>query len=222
MRYLIFGGAGAVIFLMLFGFSVAAGSGDTADTGSRVVVIETTSDANQLRSEINRLRSIASIREVLEVHYPSTSIEEKRELAETIFEACEMYDLKVELVLAVIQTESAFNETAVSRKGAMGLMQVLPSTGIAMARELSMAETGRAELFDRRTNILLGCHYLKKMLNRYNSIDHALLAYNTGPTRFDLLLSSNARLSGKYARMVRQHMVKLSENHFNWDTGIND
>jgi len=214
MRYIVSGAAVVLFILLSYGFVVASGGADVRSSDAKVIYIQSESDAEKLRMEIERLRTIASIREVLETYYPEALVEAKRELADTIYDSCKLYGLEVELVLAVIKTESAFRETAVSHKGALGLMQVLPRTGMAMAEELDIDWNGQSSLIDRRTNIMLGCYYLKKMLDRYGRLDHALLAYNAGPTRFDEMLSMKKKLSGTYAKMVNRNMQLLTREHF--------
>ena len=214
MRYLASAGMGLLLFLFLNGLSVVSLAGNGFESPSRVVYVADGEIIEDLRYEVDRLRTVALIRDVLEVHYAPVSIEEKREVAEAIYDACRLNDLPVELVLAVIQTESAFDSVAVSHRGAVGLMQVLPSTGRAMATELDLQFANDSSLMDRRTNVVLGCYYLKKLLDRYERLDHALLAYNAGPTRLDDVLSRSGRWPATYAERVRRNMRLLAQNYF--------
>lgn len=81
--------------------------------------------------------------------------------------------LSPRLVQAVMQVESGYNPKAVSRKGAMGLMQLMPET----ARELRVGDP-----FDPEQNIRGGTSYLRQLMGRFGSLELALAAYNAGPT----------------------------------------
>ena len=84
-------------------------------------------------------------------------------------------------VAAEIRAESVFNPKARSGANAMGLMQVLPTTGAATARSLGIPWGGAASLYDPDTNIRLGTAYLRQMENKYGVPYVAIAAYNAGP-----------------------------------------
>jgi len=82
------------------------------------------------------------------------------------------HGVDAELVRAVMKTESNFNPRAVSNKGALGLMQLIPSTG---------QRYGVRDFFDPQQNIDGGVRYLKFLLEKFNGdLDLSLAAYNAG------------------------------------------
>ncbi len=89
------------------------------------------------------------------------------------------YGLEKELVLSVIKAESDFDERAISKSGALGLMQIIPSTAKWIASEFD--ENFESEkMFDAETNIKYGCFYLRYLFDKFNSLDVVVCAYNAG------------------------------------------
>jgi soluble lytic murein transglycosylase-like protein len=87
------------------------------------------------------------------------------------------YGVDPDLVHAVIAVESAYDPYAVSSKGAVGLMQLLPETA---------AELGIHQLTDAHDNVVGGVRYLRRLLDRYSgNLTLALAAYNAGPGAVD-------------------------------------
>jgi len=84
-------------------------------------------------------------------------------------------------VAAEIRAESIFNPKARSGANAMGLMQVIPSTGAAVAKRLGIPYGGASDLYDSDTNIAIGTAYLREMENKYGVPYVAIAAYNAGP-----------------------------------------
>ncbi|MBQ9274417.1 MAG: lytic transglycosylase domain-containing protein [Succinivibrio sp.] len=86
--------------------------------------------------------------------------------------AADASGLPLNLILAVIDTESGAVAQAVSEKGAQGLMQLMPATQL---------DLGVANPFDPEENIMAGSRYLAWLYQRFNDLELALAAYNAGP-----------------------------------------
>lgn len=115
-----------------------------------------------------------------------------RDYFETVEQFAKTFNLDAELVLSLIRQESAFATKAVSRSGALGLMQLMPPTADEVARDLSFKSLKIPdEVFNPKINIQMGSQYLAKMARKYNGqIPFALAAYNAGPTRLDRWLGA--------------------------------
>jgi soluble lytic murein transglycosylase len=98
------------------------------------------------------------------------------------------------LVASLIRQESEFNPGAISNANAWGLMQVLPSTGKMLARELRIRHFNSSQLLTPSTNVQLGTRYFKSLVNHFGGkVEYALAAYNAGTDRVEDWMNS-----GKY------------------------
>ena len=92
----------------------------------------------------------------------------------------EEFDLKPEFVASVINAESGFDERAVSSKGAIGLMQLMPSTAQEIAEKLEFDNYSDDMLYDPDVNIRFGCYYLRYLSDRFQDDTLVLASYNAG------------------------------------------
>ena len=130
---------------------------------------------------------------------------EIHEAARTIVAEAKRWDLDHDLILAVIRTESAFNTFAVSKVGALGLMQIMPKTGEMLARQFEI-EWSPDVLFDPVVNIRMGTRYLAFLYGRYGRWESALAAYNWGPRHIDRRIRSGRALPVLYTQLVMSQL----------------
>ncbi|CCQ89432.1 hypothetical protein NITGR_1040050 [Nitrospina gracilis 3/211] len=128
------------------------------------------------------------IHEVIRKYNSGLDRKGMRSISNRIFSESRKYGHDPLLLTALIVTESSFNQKAKSHKGALGLMQIRPATGSALATEAQMAWKGNFTLFNPDTNIALGAMYLDKLQKRFQDLDLALEAYNHGPSRLSRYL----------------------------------
>ena len=88
------------------------------------------------------------------------------------------YGVDENLVYAVIKTESSFDVKAVSEKGAVGLMQIIPPTAEYISEKWFGGE--EYDLFDPETNVKYGVKYLSCLIEKFNGVREGLAAYNAG------------------------------------------
>ncbi|EJF86648.1 lytic transglycosylase domain-containing protein [Bartonella rattimassiliensis] len=88
------------------------------------------------------------------------------------------------LIYAIARQESEFNPTAISKAGAQGILQLLPTTAKALAKKYSIAWSPKKLSSDAHYNATLGAHFLNEQLERFNgSYILTLIGYNAGPRR---------------------------------------
>lgn len=125
-----------------------------------------------------------------------------------ISEASKRFDIPENWVKSVIKVESNGNARAVSPKGAMGLMQIMPATW----KELRFAHSLGPDPFNPRDNILAGTAYLKEMYDLFG-YPGLFAAYNAGPARYE----KHLRLGKPLPKETRTYVARLSERlGFGW------
>ncbi len=102
-----------------------------------------------------------------------------------VADAARRFGIPIAWIWAVMRVESGGNARAVSRAGAMGLMQIMPGTWA----QLRVRHGLGTDPFDVRDNIMAGAAYLREMHDRYGNASAMLAAYNAGPGRYDDHLS---------------------------------
>lgn len=112
------------------------------------------------------LRPVVELRQPFRINQAN-----KKRFTPHIDQAAARYGLDAELIHAVISVESGYNPRAVSPKGAMGLMQLMPATA---------ALYGLGDPFDPLANIDAGTRHLRMLIRRFKNIRLALAAYNAG------------------------------------------
>jgi soluble lytic murein transglycosylase-like protein len=110
------------------------------------------------------------------------------------------HQVEAAIVRAIIQAESAFNPLALSRKGAIGLMQLMPMT----ARELGV------DPFVPEQNIEGGIRYFSQLLKMFGGLELALVAYNGGPGYAQRYARGQAVLYGETRDYVRNVMGRIN------------
>src|SRR6266700_2990873 len=142
-----------------------------------------------------------------EIFVPATTMPlTQAPFGELIRSSSQKYGVDADLLFSVIAAESNFNSKAISRRGARGLMQLLPATA---------ARLGVKDIFDPAQNIDAGTRYLRELMTRYQGdLVLTLAAYNAGPgavQRYGRVPPYNETIS--YVRAIRKtYALRKSKN----------
>lgn len=138
---------------------------------------------------------------------------------ETVCTAAKKYDIDPYLVLSLMRQESLFNHNALSKSGAIGLMQILPSTGQGIAKKLKIAWPNKQVLFKPETNIQVGVDFLSYLKDRFhNNPAHMLAGYNAGPNATQRWLKDNQTMDEFVAAIpyseTNGYVTKVFKNYW--------
>ena len=112
------------------------------------------------------------------IFYPKT-------YSNIISSVCDKYEIDDNLVYAIIKTESNFDEKAISKAEAKGLMQVMDKTAEEISKKIGIEEFEIGMLYDPQINIEIGTYYIKELYNKYQDYVIAVIAYNAGQGNVD-------------------------------------
>mgnify|MGYP000282920875 CR=1 FL=1 len=123
----------------------------------------------------------------------------------------ENYRLEPQLVAAVIYQESKFDADAESASGAVGLMQLLPSTGQGIADRTGGESWTPADLRNPELNVRYGAWYLRHLLDKYGDESLALAAYNAGQANVDRWRAEGAGIAFAETRHYVHRVQELKQ-----------
>jgi len=113
-----------------------------------------------------------------------------------VLEHAQARELDPSLIYGVMRRESLFDPLARSRVGALGLMQLMPSTARHVAQSLGMKSPRKSDILRVENNIRFGTHYLRTVMNRFdNNVALAAAAYNAGPSNVKRWLPRDSVMS---------------------------
>lgn len=150
---------------------------------------------------------LATVITIIAIGFPV----KRKKIVDTI---SQKYGLDTNLVFAVINVESGWDAHAVSQSGAVGLMQVMPSTADEIASKLNLDSY---DLNDFEDNLTIGCFYLRYLIDLFDDQKLALCAYNAGLSNvYDWLdnpeYSDNGVLTKIPFKETRNYIKKVNFN----------
>ena len=128
---------------------------------------------------------------------------------------CGEYSVDENLVRAIINVESGYNELAVSRVGAKGLMQIMPETANWIAGQIGIENFNEKMLFEAETNIKMGVFYLRYLFDKYGEQNLVLFAYNAGEGRLENYLTNEKPFVVEDVMIdeTRNYIKKVNSNY---------
>ncbi len=178
----------------------------------------------QFRQRIQQLeRRVEILDAIQELSANNVSKEDQLKIAKQVDETCSKYGQNPFLILAIMSTESSIQPWAASSKGASGLMQIMPSTGRYLSKQVKespqLIGVKEDEEFDVphyrniNGNIELGTLYLTQLMLKYKSLEYAIYAYNLGPGLFEKRRETSGPYPRKYLAKIMKRYAKLASDH---------
>ena len=134
---------------------------------------------------------------------------------EVITKYCNEYKVQKSLAYAVIKAESNFKTDVVSSKGAVGLMQIMPSTATFVANSIDKKSF---DLKNPRDNIQIGIYYLSYLQTKFDDVTFVVASYNAGENKVKKWLEKGGKLlfdeTEIYVKKVKRN-IKIFESLYN-------
>jgi len=208
-------GALLVVFILIVGMAAAYKyfGLTSASPNPRIKNLEKSLQDIRAAMNIDSVRqfNIQKIMSIIDKYNPDMPSGVKYEIAEEIYNMSLKYtNLDVDLICATITFETAatWNPELVSAAGALGLMQIMPTSGVLLAYYEGITWTSSEDiLFDPIYNIRMGCRYLSSLIERYD-LEGGLAAYNGGEKRAALWLAGN-KAEGILQSETRQYIPQV-------------
>lgn len=152
-------------------------SAPEADTTNGLVVADSTSTSKSRLTPRMQPRVKATYKGILYVE----KAKKHKALRESMRAAAKKHKVDYELIQAVVAAESGFDSQAVSHKGAVGLMQILPSTAKGLGVKATAQKDIERRLLEPHTNVMAGAKYLRYLTKKFKGrVELAVAAYNAG------------------------------------------
>lgn len=129
--------------------------------------------------------------------------------ADHVAAAALRFDIPIDWIWKVMQVESRGRQGAMSRAGAMGLMQIMPGTWAVLTARHGLGN----DPYDARANIMAGAAYLRAMWDRYGDVSLMLAAYNAGPGRADAYAAGRRGLPAETIAYVAKLAPAMGRSH---------
>lgn len=151
-----------------------------------------------LPSDYRKLEISRELNVMLARYKTDWSLEEKRDVVDTLLEIESRYGFRPGLFLRLMEVESNFKIRAVSRDGARGLCQIQPETARQLSRKLGQPPIPEELLFDPVLNLRLSAAYLSYLEHKYKALPKAISAYNMGPGAYSRVYGEGGIPKGRY------------------------
>ncbi len=155
----------------------------------------------------------SQVAQLVDAEAPLLTSQQRADIVDILLQVEQEHGLDAFLLAGLVHQESSWNPRAVSRTGALGLMQLFPAAGRDTAERLGIPWLGRKSLLDPVTNVRLGTGYLASMDQLFDGLPLALAAYNVGPACVQKLLARGRKPSLAFSSRVLSRRDDLRRHY---------